>query len=327
MSGFAERTATDASRDAPAPPSRAEAVETAGRRCRNCGADAPGHYCGNCGQETSIALPSAGLFLREAAGRYISLDGRLWRSLHALLFRPGHLTREYFAGRRGRYVRPARLFVALSIVFFAILRFTSGAPVVIDARDDASAAQADHGALVVDPGDEAGMLGLHVDRNLNLSFGAQTWPQLAPLRSRVEAFNRLPRDEKADRVLAGVLRYAPYAAIGLLPVFAMLLKLAYAGRRRRHPARPHRYAAHLVFGAHNHAFVFLAAGLTALADFWPLRATLGIWMIVYALLSMRSVYGGGWTGIVLRATLIAALYSVFFGVAIAGLLVAAVILR
>ncbi|MGE5737383.1 MAG: DUF3667 domain-containing protein, partial [Betaproteobacteria bacterium] len=56
-----------------------------------------------------IALPSAGRFLREAAGRYIAFDGRLWRSLQALLFRPGHLTREYVAGRRRRYVRPARL--------------------------------------------------------------------------------------------------------------------------------------------------------------------------------------------------------------------------
>jgi uncharacterized protein DUF3667 len=304
------------------------------RHCRNCGIEATGHYCGNCGQETALALPSAGLFLREAAGRYIPLDGRLWRSLQALLFRPGHLTREYFAGRRRRYVRPARLFVALSIAFFAILRVTTSleyrddtGPVIVDTRQAPVANAADREDLAQEANTGAEPLGLHVDRDFNLSFDARTLPLLAPLRSRVEAFNRLPREEKADRLLAGVLRYAPYAAIGLLPAFALLLKIAYAGRQRRYPSRPRRYAAHLVFGAHNHAFLFLALALAALIDFKPLRVTLIVWMVAYALLSMKVVYGGGWTGVVLRAIAVAAVYLVFFAVAVAGLLIAAVMLR
>jgi hypothetical protein len=312
--------------EAPARPARAADPADA-TRCRNCGADAPGRYCATCGQETTLELPSAGLFLREAAGRYIPLDSRLWRSLQALLFRPGHLTREYFAGRRRRYVRPARLFVALSILFFAILRFSAGSPVLMEARGDAAPAEADRQALAEGANSEAETVGLHIDRDFNVSFDARAWPPLAPLRSRLDAFNRLPRDEKAERLLAGVLRYAPYAAIGLLPVFALLLKIAYAGRERRYPLRPRKYAAHLVFGAHNHAFLFLAAALTALIDFWPLRATLLLWMIVYMLLSMRVVYGGGWTGTVLRAIVVAAVYSIFFAVAVAALLVAAVLLR
>ena len=40
----------------------------------------------------------------------------------ALVFRPGFLTREYFAGRRRRYVRPARLFLVASVLLFAALR-------------------------------------------------------------------------------------------------------------------------------------------------------------------------------------------------------------
>jgi hypothetical protein len=52
--------------------------------------------------------------LREAAGRYVALDGRMWRTLIGLFFRPGFLSREYFAGRRRRYIRPARLFLVRS---------------------------------------------------------------------------------------------------------------------------------------------------------------------------------------------------------------------
>jgi hypothetical protein len=39
----------------------------------------------------------------RSRGRYVALDGRLWRTLGALLFRPGFLTREYLAGRRRRF--------------------------------------------------------------------------------------------------------------------------------------------------------------------------------------------------------------------------------
>ena len=88
--------------------------DVAPHRCRNCGAEATGNYCPACGQKTDVALPPVGTFLREAVGRYVALDSRLLRSLHALLFRPGFLTREYLVGRRRRYVRPARLLMPCS---------------------------------------------------------------------------------------------------------------------------------------------------------------------------------------------------------------------
>lgn len=293
-------------------------------RCRNCRALATGNYCPNCGQETMLELPSAGVFLREVAGRYISLDGRLWRSLRTLVVRPGFLTREYLAGRRRRYVRPARLFVASSIVLFAVLRVTVETP-VIEVQDDRPAA----GRISAAPKDSpARNPGVHLDRDLDLRFDVgDAIPALQPLRARVDAFNRLSRDEKVRQLLAGILRYAPYAAIGLLPLFALLLEIVYAGGRARHPSRPHRYAAHLVFGAHNHAFLFLAATVMAVVDAWPVRMTLGAWMVVYALASMRAVYGGSWLGIVLRACVIAFVYSVFFVLAMVGVVVAAVTFR
>lgn len=303
----------------------AQATGGSSPRCPNCDAEATGNYCASCGQETTVALPTAGRFLREAAGRYVAFDGRLWRSLHALLLRPGFLTREYLAGRRRRYVRPARLFVVLSIVVFAILGFTARAPVVTGTAPETDEPNALFPDRVVNADPKS--YGVHVDRGLNVRVDPGSAPLLAPFLGRVDVFNRLSRQEKVDRLVAGVLRYAPYAAVGLLPVFALLLKLAYAGRSRRHPARPRRYAAHLVFGAHNHAFLFLAASLMALIDFGLVRAALAMWSVVYALASMKAVYGGGWPGVVLRAGFIAVSYSLFFVVAIVGLVLAAVTLR
>src|SRR5512137_2305387 len=111
-------------------------------RCRDCSAEAPGAYCPACGQETAVTLPTARQFLRDAAGRYVALDGRLWRTLAALLFRPGFLTREYYAGRRRRYIRPGRLFLVLSLAVFATLRMFASVPGAIEADLTAEVAQA-----------------------------------------------------------------------------------------------------------------------------------------------------------------------------------------
>ena len=301
----------------------ADAPVAVAPRCRNCGAPVAGHYCANCGQETSLALPSAGRFLREAAGRYIAFDGRFWRSMHRLMFRPGVLTRDYLAGRRRQYVRPTRLFVGLSILFFALLQLTTVPVELVDARAHAGASTSPAGAAAANPSrarsDEPG---------LDVVFDDVTWsPAFAPLRERFEAFNRLPAKDKLDRIVGGSFRYGPYAAIVLLPVFALLLKIAYAGSGSRHPARPRLYAAHLVFSAHNHAFLFVALAMIVLVPSTAVRATLAIWMVIYALASKKTVYGGRWPGVVARALFVAAGYAVFFAFAVVGLLVAAVTLR
>ena len=42
---------------------------------------------------------------------------------------------------------------------------------------------------------------------------------------------------------------------------------------------------------------------------------------------MKMVYGGRWTGVVVPAMVIFVAYSVFYGLAVAGLVVAAILLR
>lgn len=261
--------------------------------CRNCGANATGEYCALCGQETRVKLPTARVFLREATGRYVSLDGRLWRMLAALLFRPGFLAREYFAGRRRRYIRPARLFLVLSLALFAAIRIFANAPVIVE-----DSAAAPSGALAggttwpkapakpvlkFDEGETGGDIfnvpgfTIHVDRDFDLDIPGADAPWSRELKKRFEHFNRLNRQEKSEQVFLGVARHGPYAMFVLMPAFALLQMIAYLGRARRYPDRPNRYAEHLVFAANTHAFLFLA-GVLALAI--PLRWVgwaLGIW--------------------------------------------------
>src|SRR2546430_14843256 len=162
------------------------ASDQAPASCRNCGAAGVGTYCPNGGQETSLALPPVRPFRRDAAGRYVALDGRMWRTIAALLFRPGYLAREYFAGRRRRYIRPARLFLVLSIALFALLRFASEPMLIED--ELASAKPSEIAAGEGDQKDDGG-LSLDPDLDLRMKFGAYPW--LQPAHRRIDNFIRL----------------------------------------------------------------------------------------------------------------------------------------
>lgn len=317
--------------------------------CRNCGAPAGEAFCPRCGQETATRLPSARQFLKEAAGRYVALDGRLCRTLAALLFRPGFLTLEYLAGRRRCYVRPSRLFLVLSLALFAAMRLFLGMPqgddaFVIDVPDRPEARvpavpgaapnpadpgvpapvprkEGERSAALVAPG-----LSITFDEQGNVGVNGPGW-FADVLRARVERFNALPRQERVEQVLVGMMRYGPYAMFVLLPAFAVLLTAVYAGRARHHPDRPRGYAAHLVFAAHSHAFFFLAVTMAVIVPWPAAKVTLLLWSLGYGLWALRRVYGGPWIGVLARAWVVAVAYFVLFVFATLGLLLAAVVLR
>ena len=294
--------------------------------CANCGAPVDGAFCAQCGQETRLALPTARSFIHDALGRYVALDSRMWRTLALLLTRPGFLTREYLAGRRLRYVRPGRLLLVLALALFAAVRLVARPVDLVVFDHDAPTGTAparvpkDAGAVDGKP------LHVSVDDEFNISLPGVQQAWLAPVQNRLKAFNHLSQAQKSAQLFQGVLHYGPYAFVGLLPFFAGLVQLAYLGRTRRRPGRPDRYAAHLVFGAHGHAFVALALLLIVLVPVTLVRVALWVWIAVYLPLSVKAVYGGPWWGVLLRTVVVAVAYLFVFALAVAALFLAAVLL-
>ncbi|MCZ8164519.1 DUF3667 domain-containing protein [Silanimonas sp.] len=103
--------------------------------CRNCGSPLYGEHCYACGQPTKGLVRHFSSILGDVADTIFNIDGRLLRTLPALLLKPGFLTREYIEGHRVRYVSPVRLFVFLCIgTFFAAKLATPSFEI---GRDDA----------------------------------------------------------------------------------------------------------------------------------------------------------------------------------------------
>jgi hypothetical protein len=91
-------------------------------RCENCGKPLYGEYCYACGQSVKGLVRHFTSIAGDFADTVLNYDSRLPRTLWPLFAKPAYLAREYFAGRRVRYVSPVRLFVTLAIVTFFVAR-------------------------------------------------------------------------------------------------------------------------------------------------------------------------------------------------------------
>jgi len=96
----------------------------AARRCENCGAELHGEHCYACGQPTKGLVRHFSSIVGDFADTVFNVDGRIFRTLGPLLFKPGFLSLEYFAGRRVRYVSPVRLFVFTCLLAFLASRLS-----------------------------------------------------------------------------------------------------------------------------------------------------------------------------------------------------------
>lgn len=85
--------------------------------CLNCNATLHGPYCHGCGQSADDHHRSILHLLWEAIEGFTHLDGRLAKTLPALLFWPGKLARDHIEGRRTRHVPPFRLFLICLLIF------------------------------------------------------------------------------------------------------------------------------------------------------------------------------------------------------------------
>lgn len=89
--------------------------------CQNCDTKLNGRYCHECGQLADDFQRPIWSLVAEGISDLFALDGRLWRTIPTLLFRPGRITRQYIDGKRATQVPPFRLYLIASVLFFTTL--------------------------------------------------------------------------------------------------------------------------------------------------------------------------------------------------------------
>lgn len=93
--------------------------------CLNCGAALVGAYCHQCGQTGHIHR-TLSAWWHDLAHGVLHLDGKVWRTLPLLAWKPGQLTRRYIEGERAKFVSPMAIFLFSVFLMFAAFSLVGG---------------------------------------------------------------------------------------------------------------------------------------------------------------------------------------------------------
>lgn len=113
-----------------------KAIAWQGRNCQNCGAELRGPFCHVCGQPEKTPVRDLVSLSTDAFDYLFDVDSRLYKTLRDLFFRPGKLTQAYLTGQRMSFVRPMRIYLAMSALLFVVVSYTTDMQVNVDPKGD-----------------------------------------------------------------------------------------------------------------------------------------------------------------------------------------------
>lgn len=116
-------------------PQAGEDTENGERNCLNCGAALDGPFCRQCGQKAHVHR-SIGAIGHDLVHGILHLDGKFWRTLPMLVWRPGELTRRYVHGERAKFVSPMAMFLFSVFLMFAVLSIYGLSLASLDIRNN-----------------------------------------------------------------------------------------------------------------------------------------------------------------------------------------------
>ena len=288
----------------PPPPSTSRAV------CATCGLPLEGRYCSACGEERlePHQLTVRHFVTDSLLPEIVNLDGKIWRTLGLLLFRPGALALEYAAGRRRKYVQPLRVLLTAIIVY--VLAMPKGVGFTFNFGPIALSVMP---ATLPKSGSIQGTL-QQIDRFGMLERLFTT--KMGPVATAPDAVTRRFTDMLRDFTTP-----VSFASVVLLAI------VLYALFRRRRPL----FVEHAVLSMHYFSFVLLsslihviARGLgvfASMAGLLLVMVSVALWQGAYLVFALRRFYWPSdarrlipWTRAAAAAVLVYLVNSVFITV-------------
>jgi hypothetical protein len=159
-------------------------------------------------------------------------------------------------------------------------------------------------------------------------FGWLPAPLNRLLNHRLAHARDVLRQSNSEKpLLDGLFNVLPQTLFLLLPLFALMLKVAYWFKRRL-------FMEHLIVALHSHSFIALSL-ILAISLSWlqqwltpnggPVNGVLGLgiglmslWIPVYLLLMQKRVYGQGWPMTLIKYSVLGVSYLVLLGIGLAG---------
>jgi hypothetical protein len=281
-------------------PSGGETGHERHANCLNCGTALTGEYCHSCGQPGHIHR-TLGAFWHDVAHSVLHFDGKIWRTLPLLAWRPGELTRRFIEGERARFVSPMALFLFSVFLMFAVFS-TIGGP--FNMGFDAAQMRNTKADMAAELEDEKGNLAelkkehAQAVRNSHTEEAQRTATQIKETEQSIKAFQTLMPKARSATVIGGMTGWKPFddrvkklnanpgLAIykvqnnaykfswALIPISVPFVWLFFLHRRRY---RKYKAYDHTIFVTYSITFM-------------------GLGLIVLSFLALLGL-GGGWIGL------------------------------
>jgi hypothetical protein len=300
--------------------------------CPNCDTALTGHHCSHCGQAVHHSARSVRALLHEVFEDLTHLDGRMLLTLRTLALRPGQITVDHLADRRARYLPPFRLYLVMSVLFFALGLIdgdggnNAGKHAVTPPSPASAPAAKANNEGPGSPAFEAALKEMERDpdagwlaRGLRQGCGVlPDWGQGALVGACQRAWA-----DRGQALLATFVHNLPRTMFVVMPVAALVLLVLF-GRSRRF------YVEHVIFTLHlqTAAYLFFTVGTLLLM---LERAVPGMGIVVtplcWALLgygvwyfyrALRAVYREPQARTVTKMLAFAASYGVILAMALLG---------
>jgi Protein of unknown function (DUF3667) len=238
--------------------------------CLTCGASFEGNFCPNCGEKQVHAgdLKLSHLwhdFLHE----FTHVDGKIWGTFRCLLLEPGRLTKDYWEGRRGLWLRPLRIYL---IVAALVLILTPEASGPLGMRVWAQMGPTGPNVSIGTRPYDFAVKGVQVGKNPGASVAFYIEKELG-----IEDLAHL------TEMIHTIYKVIQYLSLALFAAVSLWIS------RKVQPY----YGAHLIFALHFYSFQLIVSGVLRLLSTNPvLPNTAGIFYLLFA---MWRLVGGGQT--------------------------------
>lgn len=229
-------------------------AEHLNKQCATCGEPLADKYCHHCGEKRylrhELALKH---YSHEIIYQITHLDAKIFKTLQLLVIKPGQLTEEYLLGRKKKFIRPIRLYLVLSMIYFFSFSFF------------------DKAAL------------LDIRHLLKFDFSGLLLPALQAKQQAIGALSDELFYRSINQQLNNKISLLLFPAIFF---YAMVFKIVFVAKKRY-------YVEHLVFCLHLMSFSFLRDILLLPLFLLHKPAGFGLALtttVIYLFLAMRRVY-------------------------------------
>jgi hypothetical protein len=258
--------------------------------CLNCGAEVKGKFCSNCGQENIDTREGFFHMAFEFVSDYFHFDSKFFRSLIPLFTKPGFLTKEYWEGRRAKYIHPLRIF------FFTTIIFVIATAAFYKKFGDELKSK------MIQPDDQFAIYDSAYLHNLPDSakvFIAASKDSLT-IKDIKEAKTREARQiRKFTDAFDATFTNLKYITFLLLPIYALFFRIMY---RKQRPF----YVDHLVYAMHLMTFIYCLFSITLYLPLIPgisldtMRQISVIIILLYVGISVHYLYRQVWWKLIIK---------------------------